>query len=127
MSVQRSAAAGCLLLVLALAGCRSAPLPEGVPAFIVDPDDESRRELRQIVSTALEQPSVQLADDALTDSSVLTVEPTAPRGMNAPPATGRLLDTPERFRLLLDGPQCVLVHERTGMRWLLLDTDCEAE
>ena len=31
------------------------------------------------------------------------------------------------FRLLLDGPQCVLVHDRTGMRWLLFDTDCVPE
>ncbi|MDZ7643429.1 MAG: hypothetical protein U5K76_03870 [Woeseiaceae bacterium] len=125
MSV-RVATGGALLAAL-LAACSSAPLPAGTPAVIVNPDADSRRELQQVVSAALELPSVQLADDALTTTSVLTLEHAAPRGIDAPPATGRQLGRPERFRLLRDGPQCVLVHDRTGMRWLLLDTECTAE
>ena len=76
---------------------------------------------------ALGHDNITLADDALTTSSTLSFEPGAPRGINAPPANGRLLGRPEVFRLLRDGPQCVLVHERTGLRWMLLDTECAAE
>lgn len=118
--------AGALLLSLST-GCGNEPLPEGVPALIVNPDAASRKELREVVQTALNGASVTLAPDALTAASVLSIEHTAPRGIDAPPATGRLLGRPERFRLLLDGPQCVLVHDSTGMRWLLLDTDCVPE
>lgn len=115
------------LLLAALAGCSPEPLPDGVPALIVEPDATSREELRQIVQTALDGASVTLAPDALTTDSVLSVEHGAPRGLDAPPATGRQLGRPETFRLLLDGPQCVLVHERTGLRWLLLETTCVAQ
>lgn len=118
-------AAGALLA--ALAGCSAEPLPDGVPALIVEPDAASRQELQQVVQTALNGASVALAPDALTADSVLSIEHGAPRGLDAPPATGRQLGRPETFRLLLDGPQCVLVHERTGLRWLLLETTCVAQ
>jgi hypothetical protein len=114
-------------LLAGLLSCTSPPLPDGLPALIINPDDDSRRELRQVLTAALGQDNITLADDALTTTSLLSFEPGAPRGINAPPANGRLLGRPEVFRLLLDGPQCVLVHERTGLRWLLLDTECAAE
>lgn len=116
-----------LSAIVILAACSAEPLPEGVPALIVEPDDASRKELRQIVSTALNGADVRLADDALTDSSTLMIEQSAPRGIDAPPATGRQLGRGERFRLVLDGPQCVLVQESTGLRWLLFDTRCRPE
>lgn len=112
------------LLGLLLTGCAARQLPEGEPALIVDPDESSRAELRAIVRTALNGAPVTLAEDALTTSSVLTIEHAAPRGINAPPATGRMLDRGEEFRLLLDGPQCVLQQQSSGLRWLLLDTKC---
>ncbi len=113
--------------LLGLAGCRSTPLPEGVAALLLNPDEDSKRELRQVVSSALKVANITLADDALTQSNILSIEPSAPRGLNAPPANGRLLGRPETFRLLLDGPQCVLVHDRTGLRWFLLDAECVAK
>lgn len=114
-------------VVVLLGACRGAPVYEDVPAVIVDPDAASRAELRQVVSTALGGADVTLAPDTLTSDSRLSIERPAPRGIDAPPARGRDLGRPERFRLVLDGPQCVLVHERTGLRWLLLDTDCAAQ
>ena len=116
-----------LAALLGLASCRSAPLPEGVAAVLLNPDEDSKRELRQVVSAALSVENITLADDALTKHNILSIEPSAPRGIDAPPANGRLLGRPEIFRLLLDGPQCVLVHDRTGLRWFLLDTECVAE
>lgn len=116
-----------LLSAVLLAACQSAPPPAGVPARIGAPTAASHAELQRVVATALAHERVTLAMDALTESSTLFVESVAPRGIDAPPATGRQTGRPERFTLLKDGPQCVLVHERTGLRWLLLDTECEAE
>ena len=121
MTVRRLLAA----LAALLAGCSGQPMPEGMPAVIVEPTEASRAELQQVVQTALGVKSVRLAADALTGSSELSIEHPAPRGIGAPPATGRVLGRPELFRLQLDGGRCVLIHERTGLRWLLLDTECQ--
>lgn len=115
------------LCLLPLAGCTTAPPPNDLPARVVAPSEASRAELQRVVATALALETVTLAPDALTTSNTLLLEIPAPRGLDAPPATGRQLGRPETFRLYRDGPQCILVHERTGMRWLLLDTECEAE
>ena len=117
--------AGSLLLLLA--ACAAEPLPEGLPARVVEPDAASRAELHGIVRTALGGREVVLAPDALTTESLLLIEPAPPRGIDAPPATGRQLGRPERFRLVRDGPQCVLIQDSTGLRWLLLDTRCVPE
>ena len=117
----------CGAAVAALAACAAEPLPEGVPALLVDPDAASRAELAGVLQNALGATRVTLAPDALTESRELTIERPAPRGLDAPPATGRTLGRPERFRLVRDGPQCVLIQDSTGLRWLLLDARCEPE
>ncbi|MGB5245636.1 MAG: hypothetical protein WBN34_03750 [Woeseia sp.] len=120
----------CILLValsgmsIGLAGCAGKPLPEGSPAIIINPDAESRAELKGILQTALHGAPLILADDALTTSSVLTIEHRAPRGLDAPAANGRLPGRGEDFLLLLDGSQCVLKQQSSGLRWLMLDTEC---
>lgn len=110
-----------------VSGCGQATLPQEIPALLVEPDAAARRELQQVISNALHQEDVMIADDALTTSSELSFEPAAPRGINAPPATGRQLGRPEVFRLLRDGPQCLLEHRRTGLRWILADAECVTE
>lgn len=113
-----------LLLAATLGGCGAAPVGTEQPAVVVNADDDSRRELRQVIATALDVSEVTIAGDALTASSELSIARTPPRGLEAPPATGRQTGRPEVFRLLKDGPQCLLVHRRTGLRWLLVDTEC---
>jgi len=111
-----------------LAACNASPVQEsGVAALIVDPDDASRAELRQVVSTALNGTEVTLAPDALTRESSLTLEHQPRQTMQQPALRGRDLGTPQRFQLVLDGTQCTLVHENTGLRWLLLDTECRPQ
>ena len=102
-----------MLGVLLLAACASAQ-PE-VAAVIDKPTSESRVELAQAVSAALNGAPVRLADDALTRDSVLIIERAH---------TGRDLDRPERFRLVRAGASCVLVHERTARRMTLASTRC---
>jgi len=110
------------LAALALA-CRTAR-PSLVSAVIVDPTDRSRIALARAVSTALGGAPVTLADDALTRSSTLMVEPAWSRGPSGLPANGRRLGGPERFRLMKRGAECVLVRERTGDRFALAATAC---
>ncbi len=105
-----------------LASCASsgAPRPtaaeEGVPAVIVDPTPGSRAALLQAVTDLLDGAQPLLADDALTRESTLLIER---RHLE-----GRDRGTPEHFRLLRIGAQCVLVRESTGQRSVLVETKC---
>lgn len=100
--------------VLLLSTCASAQ-PD-VAAIIDKPTKESRAELAQAVSSALNGAPVTLADDALTRDSLLTIERAH--------LSGRELNTPEHFRLVKIGKDCALVHERTGKRTMLPSTTC---
>ena len=101
------------MLVSALLSCAS--LQPDVPAVIDHPTEESRTELAQAVSRALNAAPVRLADDALTRDSLLIIE----KGH-----TGRDLEKPEHFSLVKAGAHCVLVHQRTGRRTTLASTTC---
>ena len=103
-----------LLLSQLLSTCASAQ-PD-VAAVIDKPTRESRVELAQAVSSALNGAPVTLADDALTQDSLLIIER---------PLSGRDFGRPENFRLLKAGKQCTLVHERTGRRKTLASTTCQ--
>ena len=103
------------MLFQLLSACASAQ-PD-VPAVIDKPTKESRAELAQAVSSALNGASVTIADDALTRDSRLIIE-------KAHRLTGRDFDKPEHFRLVKSGEQCALVHERTDKRTRLASTTC---
>jgi hypothetical protein len=120
--------------VLVLAGCKAtAPPPDqpslrgDQPAVIVNPTAESRAELKRVVSDMLFGAEVTLADDALTESSVLIIERARIRSLENPPLSGRDLGKPERFQLLTTGTECVLVHESDHARYELIETDCVPE
>jgi hypothetical protein len=107
------------------AACSGQAPDKEVPAVLIAPSAEARAELAAAVSTALSSAPVTLAADALTDSSLLTIEQQPLRGN--PAATGRQLGTAERFRLVTDGEQCTLVHETGGGRYVLAASTCVAE
>ena len=99
---------------------------EDTPALIVNPTPTSRFELTRVVTAAVDDTAIALADDALTETSSLILERSPPRGIEAQPATGRLLDQPVSFRLVLNGDNCVLINEADGRRWRLFQTVCVA-
>ncbi|HEY8521922.1 MAG TPA: hypothetical protein VIN61_17755 [Gammaproteobacteria bacterium] len=112
----------------AVAACANGPAsaePE-VPAVIVDPTPQTRAELAGVISAALGAP-VTLADDALAGGSVLVVERREPRDAQGRPLSGRSLEAPERFRLVLDRGRCVLVREATDERFPLAATCAPAD
>lgn len=111
-----------LAALLALAGCASAR--RDAPAVIVDPAAEHRAVLAVAVAEALGGAPVALSDDALTRSSTLSVERGRGRGPDGLPLLGRDLGSPERFRLVLRGGACLLVHEGSGRERALPGLRC---
>jgi hypothetical protein len=125
MSLRGAATLACIAMLAA--GCKLSPVPEERPARIVEPTPESRAELRRVVGDMLFGADVALSDDALTTSSVLIVERSRSRSLDAPPLSGRDLGQPERFQLVTTGRGCVLIHENDQARYELLETACVAE
>lgn len=119
------------IALCAIASCAAISAADDVPAVIVRPDAQSRAELQNAVSKALNRTSVFLAGDALTHDSRLTIEPVRLRdsagGIAQGRAQGRETRMPESFRLVKNGQHCVLVRERTGQRMELSDTHCAAQ
>ena len=112
---------------LLLCGCQTMNADADVPAVIVDADDASRAALQATVNDLFAGIEVPLASDALTTSSVLAFEH-SPRGsLNSPPATGRVIEEPLRFRLVKNGDDCILIDPRDDSRHVLADTSCAPE
>jgi len=118
-----------LLLVvaaIAMAGCKNVVPDADQDAVIVNPDTASRAALRETVNAAL-QTDVLLADDALTDTSILSIERKLPQSIEGSPAQGRNMEMPIQFRLVKNGDECILVDQRDMSRTVLADTVCSVE
>ncbi len=110
--------------LLWLAGCRRIPAQTEAPAVITNPTRESRASLVRAVSNAVHGVPVTIADDALTKTDTLIIEHLSPRGPDGSPIDGRERGSPERFRLVRIGSECILVHSRTEKRYVLADVSC---
>ena len=106
-------------------GCQTVATGYDKPARITDLTDDSRAALQQTVKAVLNT-HVTLADDALTDSSLLIVERSMPKSMDGSPAQGRTMDMPYQFRLVINGDECILIDQRDESRHVLKDTSCIA-
>ena len=112
--------------LIALAGCQTMATANDVPARITNPSAASRAALQNAVNDALHT-NVMLADDALTSSSNLSIERSPPRSMQGQTATGRNMDPPIRFRLVMNDAVCILIDTRDETRYPLDNTTCIAE
>jgi len=111
---------------MTLVACKNLAPDADQAAVIADPDAASRAALQQTVNAALHT-DVALADDALTDTSVLIIERKIPQSIEGSPAQGRTMEMPIQFRLVTDGTNCILVDQRDASRHILADTRCVAE
>ncbi len=118
-----------LLAAVLLAACSSlsAANDEDVTALIAEPTESSRAALRQAVKTAFNGMDIMLADDALTRTSLLTIERRPIFDKQGNRIMGRDLSRPHIFRLVKSGDDCVLVRVPDDRRWVLADTRCVAE
>ena len=115
-----------MLAVLSLTACQTMSADQDQPARISEATDASRAALQEAVNIALHS-SVMLADDALTKSSVLTVELNPPAKIQNQNPLGRNMGRPIQFRLVLNQSACILIDQRDGSRYVLNDTSCVAE
>jgi hypothetical protein len=113
--------------IAALTACKVDSSGDERPARIVAPNPASRAELERVVSAALDGVAVQLADDAFVRDNVLIIEPRAYRDAQNNRIMGRDPGVPTQFRLLKYGEQCILERTDSHRRWVLSDTECEAE
>jgi len=111
--------------VLAFTGCQTMATGEDVAALISNPGADSHQALQETVNKLLHV-EVALADDALTESSVLTVQRNPPRTIQGQAATGRNMEMPLQFRLVMNGSDCILIDQRDESRHKLENTTCKA-
>ena len=114
------------LLWFSLTGCQTVKTDLDRPARIVNADADSRAALQSAVNEALGR-EVMLADDALTDNSLLTIERWLAGTMENPVPQGRSLEKPIQFRLVVNGSDCILIDQRNESRHILKNTECAAE
>jgi hypothetical protein len=112
--------------LVALTACQTMATGNDAPARITSPNAASRAALQQAVNDALDT-EVTLADDALTGSSILIIQRNPPQSAQGRIATGRNMDTPIQFRLVLNGSECILIDTRDESRHVLENTTCVAE
>lgn len=112
----RTLIAAALLASCASPGATRPVADEGVPAVLVDPTPQGRAALLQAV-TDLVGTRPLLADDALTRESTLILEP---RHME-----GRETRAPQKIRLVKLGEDCVLIHDGSGRRAVLVENQCK--
>ena len=115
-----------MTFALTALGCQTMDNNYDKAARIVNNNDASRAALQEIVNTVFGY-SVTLADNALTDSSVLTIERSPRPTMENPNPLGRNMEMPIQLRLVVNGPDCVLIDQRDRSRHILANTDCQAE
>jgi hypothetical protein len=113
-------------LALTALGCQTNGSYVDKPARIVNPGDASRAALQDVVNTAFGT-NVTLADNALTDSSLLTIERNPRPTMQNPNPLGRNMEMPFQLRLYINGTDCILVDQRDNSRYVLEMTTCTAE
>tara|TARA_B110000116_G_scaffold270050_1_gene287269 strand:- start:1556 stop:1924 length:369 start_codon:yes stop_codon:yes gene_type:complete len=118
-------ATGTILFVVML-GCQTVEPDYDKPARIINVDDASRSALQNAVNTAIGT-NVTLADNALTDTSLLTLENRPPRSITNPNPQGRIMEMPIQFQLIKNGNDCILINQRDRSRQVLSGTSCEAE
>jgi len=116
-----------VILAAVIAACSTPAVQPEYPALLTNPSPTTLLEIERTLSTAMDGAKVSIAADALTTSSHLTIEQSMIRSMDQQPELGRNLGRPDHFQLIIDGPQCVLVHEKTGLHWLLNTVECIAE
>ena len=114
---------------LVAAACQSIGSDEttDVLALRVESTPASTTEIRDAVENALPGRRILLANDAFTKSSLLVIERRRHERLEGVRTSGAADEAPHRFRLVLDGQTCELVHLNTGKRHALTRTRCRAE
>lgn len=102
---------------LTAAACATAANPKNdTPALITDTGPAIISRLESVISGALNGRKVLLADDSFTAKPYVIIDPKF---------TGdRSAKRGDKFRMVINGGRCLLVHETTGRRYGLDGMTC---
>jgi hypothetical protein len=112
-------------LFIAVLSSRISASPKNAPAVIINPSAQSVKELRRVIQKALPAMAVTLVEDALTQSSFLSLEHPHARDPMGQPLNGRDLSRPETFELYKRESRCILKQLSTGRSFELHHVQCE--
>lgn len=101
--------------------------PAVISALVAESTPASTTEIRDFVEKALPGRQILLANDAFTKSSLLVIERRRHERLEGMLSSGVADEAPQRFRLVLAGEKCELVHLNSGKRYTLNRTGCRAE
>ncbi len=113
-----------LFSLILLHACGGYNLANDLPAVREDSTPESHAELVRVVSNALNGIEVMLAEDVLTKSSRLVIERKPRRNLQGRIGSGRIMEPPEQFRLVINGSRCELVRLVDDAHYVLKETSC---
>ena len=121
---------GVAIAVTLVAACQTpaltqAEMSNGSPALLSNPSLETRSELTEIISKAMNGRQTVLAPDVLTASPSLIIERAAHKSIYGNPMMGRRMDKPDHFSLSLSGKYCILTHQETGTHYALKYVKCK--
>lgn len=114
------------LALCGLVGCKTSLQAQERPAVIGNSEPEAYTELEQVVTGALDGVPVTLADDAFARTDRLIVERRKHETLEGGVLDGRSYEFPEHFRLVIKDTTCILIHEKTDMRYRLKNVKCRA-
>jgi hypothetical protein len=112
-----------LSALVTLSACASVAGQDG-PAVLTEATTQTHQELVQVVSAAMNAPTLTIAADALTTDSELIIERAPARDAGGRRLQGRELSQPEHFQLITTGGRCVLLHVRTKAEYELSSAKC---
>lgn len=113
--------------LILLSGCQGLTANTDLPALIVQPNEASRAALKATLSGLFGGQEITLADNALTQSSMLSLEMNLRKQLSSQLAIGRVVTGPLSFQLIKNKNGCFLIDSRDGKRYLLIDTTCAPE
>lgn len=118
---------GCLVVQAHLCACTTPDPQADQAALLVAPDRATYADLSEVMEQAVGVP-VMLADDTLVHSSQLIIERKQHRHLEQGVVMGTdLSGPPERFTLVRNGEQCLLIKASDNSRWPLKKSVCVAE
>ncbi len=116
-----------LSALLTITGCQTVTAQPDLPALIINPDEASMASLQVTLSNLFGGQTIQLSNDVLTRSSVLTLEQGQKKSLTTPATNGRIMTAPYKFHLVKNAADCVLIDLRDNSRHPLPNTFCVAE
>jgi uncharacterized protein YpmB len=112
------------ILIGMSSACNQMLVKNDVPAYVINPTNESRAELKKAVSKALNGIPVTLADDALTSDDRLIIERKRHVDAQGNVIMGLETEMPHQFRLVKNNGKCILINQANGNRMELSRTVC---